>query len=101
MKKSSVIRFVFVFLVIILYCNITSASEGDVGGGFGIDIVVGDPDWVDDTPDDNQDDNNKKTKKKKNNDRDESDLSIIYDDEDNLDIGQENQNLEQINSKMQ
>jgi hypothetical protein len=86
---------VCMFLVI-LNLNFVVAIDGDVGGGFGINIIVGDVDMGDDDTDDNSNSNDKS--------RDSDDNSNENDDEIilNLDeINNENLNVKNVDADSQ
>ena len=85
MKKSQIMKSVLFLLVVILVLNFVSAT--DVGIGVG-NLVVGDPDWVDDTPDDDSDDDDDN-----DNDRGEDNVRVSNP---NNEI---NQIVEEINSE--
>tara|TARA_Y100000310_G_scaffold342743_2_gene447199 strand:+ start:1779 stop:2330 length:552 start_codon:yes stop_codon:yes gene_type:complete len=86
MKSSLITKISLFFLVAVLISSFVNAIEGEVGGGFGIDIVVGNPDSGNNANDDVNDNSNNgqndqetrsKSKTRQNHGNEDSESSIL------------------------
>ena len=89
--KTLVFGIIFLFVILKLGQGV-SAIDGDVGGGIGINIVIGDPDWVDDTDEDDSgndnDSNDDSSSHDSRNSKSNSDEKIMLNSEKNIESNQ-------------